>query len=574
MKPLYFYISSPRLECLRTHLWQILPLAGIVILLLFAGCRSESSSTNKNESSDISDTNDKSEENPAYLRLPIDGAVTTLDPGLTEDTASIELVEQLFLGLTDFDPETYEPVPELATHWTVEDDGLRYHFFLREDVSWTNGVPVTAHDVVWALRRNINPETASPYASMLYILKNAKALHSGEMNDFDQLGVEAKGDYEVIFTLEYAAAYFPAIVGLWVYRPLPREAIDTFGEDWTLPENIQTNGSYTLNVWDKGTLLILKKNDTYFDAAQVAIPEVRYYVVVESSIGMILYERGELDILGGNYLRLPIDEIWRIKVHPSLSHEYANEPQFCTYYYGFNTQKPPVDDPLVRKAISAAIDRRLLIKVVTKGDEEPATTFTRPPIFGAVDPEEGVGIDFDPKQARKWLAEAGYPEGNGFPEITLLHNVSETHKEIAEAVATLLDHYLNISVKIQALEWTAYRNAIMPPNTPELYRFGWCADYPDANNWLYDVFHPKYSPNRVNWENEAFAQLVEQAQLSSEPKERKKLYHDAEKILTEEVAAIIPLYFYTAQYLVNPRIKGWYSMALGGQHIRNWSLEE
>ena len=546
----------------------ILCLAGVMVLLL--RCGSEPSFTKEGESKATQGT---IREHPPYIRLPIDGAVTTLDPGLTEDTASIELVEQLFLGLTDFDPETYEPVPELATHWRVSDDGLRYHFFLRRDARWTNGRPVTANDVVWALRRNIDPKIASPYVSMLYILKNAKSIHLGELEDVTMLGVEAVGDYEVVFTLEYAAAYFPSIVGLWVYRPLPRETIEVFGEDWTLPENIQTNGSYTLDSWDKGSLLILKKNMAYFDAANVAIPEVRYYVVVESSIGMTLYEKGELDLLGGNYLRLPIDEIWRIKVNPLLSRDYANEPQFCTYYYGFNTQKPPVDDPLVRKAIIAAIDRRLLIDIITKGDEEAATTFTRPPIFGSVDPKEGVGIVFDPEQAQEWLAEAGYPNGRGFPEIDLLHNVSETHAKIAQAVATFLRHYLNIRVRVQTLEWDDYLDVITPPTTPHLYRFGWCADYPDANNWLYDVFHPTHSPNRIGWNNKGFMERVERAQLSSDPQERKYLYREAEKILTEEAAAILPLYFYTAQYLVKPRVKGWYSMELGGQHIRNWSLK-
>ncbi len=506
------------------------------------------------------------------LRIPLDGAVSTLDPGLTEDTNSIELVEQLFLGLTDFDPQTYEVVPELATHWTVDETGTRYRFTLRSDAVWSDGKSVTADQVVAAIRRNILPGTQAPYAHVLYILKAAEEIHTGAENDVSKLGVRAPDEHTVEFSLEYEASFFPALAGLWIYRPLPMACIEEHGAAWTDPQNIVTNGSYALDAWTRGEKLVMKRNPRYYDADNVAIETVQFIVVEDSSVGLIMYENNDLDILGGPYQKLPLTEMMYIKTEPSLRTDYRNEPQFCTYYYGFNTRKPPVDDPRVRRAIVSAIDRQLLVSIITGGGEEPARTFTRPPIFGSVDASENVGLAFNPNRARQWLAEAGYPGGEGFPEIELLHNHSEVHAQISRAVKIMLKHYLNINVTVAALPWDDYMASITQPNTPHMYRFGWCADYPDANNFLHDVFHPEKSANRIGWQNAAFTTAVEDAIRTNDVSARKALYRQAETILTEDEAAIIPLYFYTAQYLVKPRVGNWQPLALGGQHIRNWTL--
>jgi ABC-type oligopeptide transport system substrate-binding subunit/ABC-type branched-subunit amino acid transport system substrate-binding protein len=508
------------------------------------------------------------------LRLPVEGIIPTIDPGLTRDITSSEVTEQLFVGLTDLDPETYEPVPELATDWTVSNEGRTYTFDLRQDVKWTNGEPVTAHDVVWAVRRNILPETKSPYASSLYILKNAGAINKGEITDPSALGVRAAEDFKVEFELEDPVAYFPAVAGLGVYRPLPAKTVETYGEKWTEPENIVSNGSYRVAEWEKGMVMILRKNPDYYEAEKVSIPEVRYYVLPESSVGLAMYESNELDIMGSSYLRIPLADIRRIKDDPLLSREYFHEPQFCTYAFAFNTSRPPVDNPLVRKAIVACIDRSRLTGLVTQGGEIPAATYVRPPVFGAVDPKTGIGISFNPIQAKKWLAAAGYPEGKDFPKIQIMFNSSETHAEIAHAIQVSLKYFLNIDAELDERKWEDYIDAMGDPgNLPHIFRFGWCSDYPDADNWLYDLFHPVLSPNYVSWKNAEFAQLMDDARKSLNSNQRKALYQRAEQILCEEDCAVIPLYFETAHCLVKSRIKGWYHMAVGGQHIRNWYFE-
>jgi len=552
--------------------WRLL--ISLFIVVIMSGCEPEKHEKQP-QTQAVKKNQPEQPKHVGYLRLPLSDKITTLDPGLIYKEAQIELVEQLFLGLTDFDPKTYEVVPELATHWIVREDGTVYTYKLRQDVKWTNGEPVTAHDVVWAIQRNIAKKTNSPYAFTLYILKNAKAIHQNESVPLSSLGVRAIDDYTVEFTLEQAAGYFPALTGFWTYSPLPRKVIEQHGDDWVNPAHIQTNGSYQLAEWKKDSLLILKKNPDYYEADQVKIPEVHYLMVPDSSLAFAMYKTNELDIIGGQtYFPVPESKMSDIKSDPVLRKEKRLNPQFCTEWYGFNVQRPPMDKPLVRKAIAAAIDKKTLIDVVIKAEHLPAMTFTRPPVLGAVDPTEKVGIYFDPIFAKAWLAEAGYSEGKSFPQLFLVHNSSELHSETAKAVKTMLKHYLNLDVEVRAFDLERYLKVLKGgPTAPHIFRMSWCAKQPDADFWLHEVFHPDKGINWIGWNNHEFAKLVDKARQISNPVERKELYRRAEKILTEKEAAIVPLYFKNTPFMVKPWVKGWYHKEFGGQHIRNWSLE-
>ena len=508
----------------------------------------------------------------SVLRLPMQQPIPTLDPGLAEDSSSIEVIEQLFLGLTDFNDQTAEVIPELATHWSVSADGLAYTFTLRP-ARWSDGRPVTAEDVVWAARRNIAPATASPYAFMMYGLRNAEALATGKLTDLARLGVAAPDARTVRFTLERPAAYFPAVAGMWMLRPLPRWAIEAHGAAWTDPAHIVVNGPYRLAEWQRGNRLVLQRNERYFAAASVAISTVHYLIVPESSTGLAMYEAGELDLLGGGYLSLPSPDIPRIKADAKLGRQLSITPALCTYYFGFNTARPPMDDARVRRAFSAAIDRQLLIDRVVRGDQRPAATFTPTPVFGAVPPGPGVGIGFDSGRARRWLAEAGYPGGKGFPEVVLMYNTDEGHARIAQAVQQMWRRELGVAVRLENQEWKVYLQTTRRDDGPHIFRMAWCADYPDANNWLMEVFHPTKSANRVHWRNAEFARDTERAQVAQDPGERRRLYRRAEQVLTEEQAAIAPLYFYTRLTLTPPYLHAPLA-PLGGNHLRDWRFTD
>ncbi|MEN6478385.1 MAG: peptide ABC transporter substrate-binding protein [Anaerolineales bacterium] len=506
----------------------------------------------------------------------------TADPSLATDTTSVQVDELLFLGLTDFDDQTLEVIPELATEWSVSDDGLEWTFKMRDDVYWVRYDPekdkvekldkVMARDVVYGVRRTVNPATASDYAYVDYIIKNAYEINTGENTDLESLGVEAVDDFTVKFTLTQAAGYFPGIAGMWVNRAQPQDVIDTFGEKWTEPGNIVTNGSYVMTSWEHESKLTMAKNPYYPEADTVQIGKINWAMVVEESTAFAMYENGELDSVGA-----PITDLDRIKADPTLSAELYIAPQLCTYYYGFNNTKPPFDNKLVRQAFSYAIDRQKLIDTVLKGEQKPAKTFACPGIFGspAEDPSF-PGITFDPEKAKALLAEAGYPNGEGLPEITLMINTGEGHQKIAEFIQQSWKDNLGVTVNLANQEWAVYVKTVHD-DAPQVYRMGWCADYPDENNWVGEVFHPLKGSNEPKWDPESesakkYMQLVEDAAASSDPEERKQLYFEAEKILTADEAVIAPIYYYTRVVMTKPYVKRTYA-PLGGEHIDKWSIE-
>ncbi len=513
------------------------------------------------------------DDHPNYVRIPLDGMYVTLNPGITADTLSTEIQTQMFIGLTQFDPQSLKALPYLAQKWEASGDLKEYIFYLRDDVKWTDGEPVTAHDVVWAVRHNILPETKSELANFLYVLKNGEKIHKGEIKNITKLGVHVIDNYTVEFKLEHPAIYFPAMAAYTPFWPLPKKTIAMHSEKWSEPENIVTNGPYKLRgVWKEEQVTILVKNPDYFESAKVMIPEIQY-IVMKPDKAITMYEYNEIDILGARYLPIPSEEILRIKTDAKLMPEYRREQSLCTYFYGFNNEKAPTDKSLVRKAISAAINRQLIVEEVIKGEDEPAYTFTRPPIFGSVDPDENIGIRFNPERAREWLTQAGYPDGADFPEFSLVYNTSDLHAKIAQSVKDQLQEHLNITITVKHLPYEEYMKMLTTTGDANMFRYGWCADYPDANNWLMEQFHPTKSSNIVRWKNPLFAFLVEKAQIITDAYSRKKLYMKAEHILCEEEAAIAPIFYFTNPVMVKSWLNATIWPLLGNQ-IRTWSFKD
>jgi oligopeptide transport system substrate-binding protein len=512
------------------------------------------------------------------LRWNLGTEPPTLDPALTTDTTSVQCVEVLFLGLTDFDDKTLAVIPELATEWSVSADGLVWTFKLRKDVEWVQYDPatkkaakkgkVTAHDVVYGVKRTVNPETASDYAYVDYIIKNGEAINSGENTDIDSLGVRAVDDYTVEFTLEQPAGYFPGIAGMWINRAQPKQAIEQYAEKWTEAGNIWTNGSYMLETWEHESRMVFVKSPHHYDAKNVDIDRVEAVMVVEDSTAFAMYENGEVDVQGA-----PSADMDRIKADPVLSKELYIAPRLCTYFYGFNVSKPPMNNVKLRQALSYAIDRQKLIDTVLKGGQRPAKSFACPGIFGNVaDDPTFVGPSYDPAKAKQLLAESGY---TGTPEITLMFNTSEGHKNIAEFIQRSWKETLGLDIGLANQEWAVYLKTVHT-DAPQIYRLGWCADYPDQNNWVLEVFHPTKGSNDTKWSAtdpaaQAFMAATEKGASVADPKERAKAYFEAEKILVEDQAIIAPIYYYTRVVLTKPNVQRTYA-PLGGEHWDKWKI--
>ena len=554
------------------------------------------------------------------LRIPFNGIVKSIDPGwIISEANQVELIEQLFLGLTTLEKETYQIVPRLAEKWEKNEEGTVYTFWIRPDIKWSNGEPVTAHDVVWTIQRNFR--ISGGWNAAFHVLKaaqlNKEKLGNDPQADISSLGVRALDDYTVTFTLEEPVLFFPALVSYAPYRPLP-SWIEKQGEQWKELKEIPSNGPYKLIKWEDDEM-ILAKNTAYYDADKVNITKVSYLTVPRSLTGFAMYEKNQLDIIGGtNYLRLPQTELARIKSNMILSKELKGGFEACTEWYGFNTQRSPTNDLQVRQAIAAAIDKQLLIDVVLKSNHTLAKTFTPPMILRwDIKPDKRCpnakeagpfAIPFCPKKAQGYwnsalaekegseeqasespdkapdnLEKAGELHETVFPpKIVLLHNISETHSATAKGIQTLLKHYLKIDVEVETLDYDSYREHIFAETTvpieekPHIFRASWCGYYPEAFLWV-DAFNPEYGAYR--WllngseHEKAFSEILTKIPQTSNKTERDQLYQSAEEILTNKAVVMMPFFFENAPVLVKARVKDWYHMAYGGQHLYDWSLD-
>jgi oligopeptide transport system substrate-binding protein len=513
------------------------------------------------------------------LRMGLEAEPSSIDPNLAQDTYAINTLEGRFLGLTNINNETGEIEPELATSWDISEDGLVWTFSMRDDAVWTDGNPVTAHDIEYSVKRAVMPETASPYAYVLYIVKNAQAINqtdvsAGDTYDIDTVGVEALDDYTVQFTLEAPASYFEAISSLWTLRPVPQAAIEEHGDAWTEPGNIVTNGPYTLVDWKHGEHMSFVKNPAYYDAEDVQIDRFEVDIITDQFTEVALYESGELDVAGDGPGTLPLEELARIKDDATLSQELHEGPRASTTYVGFTMTKPPFDDPLVRKAFSAAIDRETMVRDVV-GTGVPATQFAPKGIFGAPDPE--VGVETDVEQAQAWLAEAGYPDGEGFPTVTYRYFASSLEEALGEALQAMWNEALNVDVKLESQEWPVFIAGINPETPveemPEMWRLGWGADYPDENNWVYEVFHCTASTNYSRAECTEADEFAQQAALETEAEKRKELYEQVEALMFGDEVRAAPYYHRGYTVLAKPHVQRAYP-TFAPNNWDTWRIEE
>ena len=541
----------------------------------------------------------------------------TGDPAMATDTTSSALIGSIFMGLTDIDEATKQSVPALATSWEPNEDSTVWTFKLRDDVPWVQYNPaageteqvmddegnprmVNANDVVYGVKRTCDPRTASDYAWLLYTIKGCEALNNADpaAEDFqdlyDAMGVEALDDTTVQFTLEFGAGFFPQVTTMANLFPTPQWIIEDKGERWIEPGFIVTNGAYVMTEWVHGDHVVLEKNPFWpywgTDYGSGNIERLYGVTIEEASTGFAMYENNELDTAG-----VPLDQIDRVKADPMLGAELYNAPVNCTYYYGFITQKPPVNDVRVRKALSMAIDRKTLVDTVAKGGEIPANTFTNPLNFGAdaEDPDiapwalteekGGTGYDGAVSMGKELLDDAGYPDGEGL-DILLMHNVSEGHARIAQAIQAMWQGaYPKMSVTVETQEWRVYLDTIRAStaieDVPHVFRLGWCGDYPHANNWMHEVFNPDQGANRIRLspDDPQVGDLVKEymetttaAQTAPEA-EAKKLYKRAEKLLNDEIVGIAPIYYYTAVNVTKPWLTRSYDPIK--LHLFQWQLD-
>ncbi len=363
--------------------------------------------------------------------------------------------------------------------------------------------------------------------------------------DFDQVGIRVLDPYRLEVELNSPTPYFLYLMQFYVTVPVNRSCIEQHGyPDWIRPENIVVNGPFQIDFRRLRDRIRLKKNEHYWDASSVQLQTVDALAVESSTTGLNMYLDGDVD-----WMPSPPSE-----VIPQLEgrRDYHSMSSLSIYFYRLNVTRKPFDDPLVRMALSRAVDRERICKSILRAGQEPAYSLVPPvlPHYSAAQAPE-----YNLEAARRLLAQAGYPGGRGLRSIEILFNTSDGHRKIAEAIQQDWQR-LGIDVRLRNLEWQTYLSTTRKMDY-DVARAGWIGDYPDPNTFL-DLFVTDGVQNETGWGNREFDQLIENATRESNPEKRMQILHRAEEIIMGELP-VMPLYFYVSTNLVKPYVRGFFS---------------
>ncbi len=480
--------------------------------------------------------------NKDRLNINIGSEPPTLDWSLATDSTSYTIILNIMDGLTRFGKD-YKPEPSLAESWEISEDGKTITFHLRKNVFWSDGKPLIARDFEYSWKRLLNPKTGADYAYFLYDIEGGKEYNTGKEKDPEKIGVKALDDSTLLVKLKRPASYFLSLLTFMSTFPMRQDVIDKHGLKWTEPKNIVTLGPFNLSNWRHHERILLTKNPNYW-GEKPKLNKVEMVMDENPTSALALYEGGELDYIDGR--SIPVLEVPRLR----LSQEFKTEPQFRGNYIGFNVKKPPFDNPLVRRAFSAAVDRSKIAELI-QGAGIPTTSWIPQGMLG-YDPE--IGIEFNPDKAKTWLAEAGYPGGNGFPEIIFLYPDVGNNRIVSEALQNMWKRYLGVHVELQNQEWKVYLSTL-DTDPPQVFRANWGADFPDPHNFM-NLFECNSGNNETKWCDKMYDELVERAAAEDNTEKRVAIYREAQRILTETEVPIAPIMTSIQQSMIKPYVAG------------------
>lgn len=494
------------------------------------------------------------------MRVNLGAEPPSLDWLATTDSTSFDVVHNLMTGLTQYRNDL-SCAPAVASSWEISEDGKHYLFHLRKDVRWSDGKPVTAYDFEYAWRRLLIPETGALYAYFLYDIENALELNTGKIKDPAALGVKALSDHLLEVKLKKPAAYFIYLTAFCPTYPQRRDIIEKYGNRWTEPKNIVTNGPFLLKHWEHEYKIVLEANPEYFEG-KPAIDRIKMFMIPEQATAFALYENNQLDFIDNRSFSTP--DVERCRISP----EYHNIPLMRNNYIGFNVDKEPFGDARVRLAIAHAIDRSIFPRILQRG-ERPQSSWIPPGLLGYA---EDSGPEYNPEHARKLLAKAGFPGGNGFPEVDLLYPNRADARLVVEAIQAELKENLNIRVNLINQEWKVYLTTLRE-NPPPVYRGSWGADFPDPETFM-NLWTRFNGNNHTNWDDPEYDRLVGNASAEQNPEKRANLYRQADSFLCKQKAPIVATFLSTQNVMVKPWVKGMEFNALDLQFFKEVSIEK
>jgi oligopeptide transport system substrate-binding protein len=470
-----------------------------------------------------------------------------LDAHAVTGVVEHHLLKAFAEGLVSEDPDL-NVIPGVAQTWSISDDGLVYTFNLNPNAKWSNGDTITAQDFVGTYKRMLTPSIAAEYSYMLFHVVGAEDYLLGKIDDFSQTGFQALDEHTLELTLRQRTPFLLHAMNHYAWYPVPVRVIDQFGglqrkgTAWTRPENFVGNGAFNLKSWQPNRKIVAERSPTYWDAANVKLDEIHFYPIESIDTEERMFRTGQLHITN----EVPLS---KIKTYLDESPDKISiMPYNGVYFYRFNTTQPPFDDVRVRKALAYAIDRTALVEKVTLAFETPAYHVVPP---GLLDYESDNKFSMNVAEAKRLLAEAGYPNGEGFPQTELLYNTSEKHRTIAEAIQQMWRENLGLNIGLYNQEWKVYLDA--QDNMDYLImRAGWIADYVDPHVFI-DMWKTGGGNNDTGWGSDVYDAMLQEALDSPTDAERFAVYNRMEKILLDEMP-VMPIYHYTNSKLISPDV--------------------
>jgi len=475
----------------------------------------------------------------------------SLDPQIVDGKPEADVLLALFEGLTVPDPKTAQPRPGVAYGWRISSDGLDYVFDLREDLHWSNGDPLTAKDFIYSVRRALSPGLGNPWTHFFFSIRNAEAYFNGNVSNFSEVGIQAIDDFTLEIFLERPNPYFLELLMHNCWYPVHRGTIEKFGKiderdtRWTRPGNMVSNGPFMLKSWENGSCITVVKNPHYWDRDNVHLKKIYFHPVSDTATEERMFAARELDITNKTHVS-------KISHHLESGDLYMNPHLGCTWVI-VNYKRKPFDDIRVRRALAMAVNRKEIGKMRGLGEGLEA--------YGAVPPgilhyrqQEPVFRE-DVQEAKRLLAEAGYPNGKGFPRVEILYNLTDANHLVFEALQAMWEKNLGLHFDLVGQEWKVYLS-LRHSHDFTLARFCWVGDYNDPMTML-SIFQSENASNDTQWSSVEFDYRLRQVQYTTDEEKRIQLLQEAERILMEDMVAI-PLFWMSSEHLVSPRVKGWY----------------
>ncbi len=488
-----------------------------------------------------------------------------LDPGVTNNSFAAPFIANCFEGLVTNDASG-SVVPGSAESWDISEDGTVYTFHLREGLKWSDGSDLTADDFVYAIQRVLTPATTAQYVNMVTAyVAGAQDFYDGK-GTAETLGVKAVDAKTLEITLLQPTSFFIDVLSMWVYNPVQKATIEANGDKWTTtPETYICNGPYKITEMNMGESVVLERNENYWDNANTTMDKITLRYILDTSTALTAYESGEVD----GIRNIPSTDVTRLKAEDA---GVQSVPSFGTVYYLINCEKEPYNNPLVRKALNLAIDRQAIIDNVVQVDAQPAYNFISPGYsVDGVDLTDGrsdreLSPTADVEAAKAALAEAGYPDGEGFPTLQLSYYSDDTAKKVVEAMAEMLQNNLGIKVEITSNDWAIYYEGVQKGDY-EVAAMGWSADYMHPMSFL-PLLVTGDASNNSFYSNPDYDALVKEVMSETDATKALDLMKKAEDLVMNDYP-YINLYYKTNNFLMKKNVTGFYMTASGNLYFKN-----